>query len=178
MRTRYQHPRFFEIEEFSDYREPSYTKPLMVCLVVVVVALLAFCVCKKLNEKPSRGGCGMCTAAKAAVNQGGGDGVVHAKNAEHLEELLGSEKCVCLFWAPWCGHCAQMKPEYDKAASEHASMMYVACNCEDDVGHETLQKHGIEAFPTIRMYTRGRLVEEHSGPRDKDSIVSWASSHD
>lgn len=170
------HPRFFELEEFSDYREPNYTGPLMVCLAVVVTALVVFCVCKKVGVGGAPTGCGACTSAKATRNTESKDGVVHAKDAAHLDELLATDGCVCLFWAPWCGHCATSKPEYMAAAHEHADMLYVMCDCESAVGPEALKKHNVEAFPTIRLYKNGRVAEEYAGPREKAAIVAWASS--
>lgn len=173
------HPRFYHLKEFSDYEEPSYTQPLILCAVVVVTALLVFCLCKKTMAGPGRmgGGCNACSAsAKATRNEEARDGVVHARDGAHLEELLATDGAVVLFWAPWCGHCAQMKPDFQAAGEEHTEMLYVMCDCENSVGQETLQKHGIEAFPTIRYYAHGKMVAEHTGPRSKEAIMAWAQS--
>ena len=171
------HPRFFELEEFSDYRgEPNVVSPMVVALAVLVTALLVFCLCKKMGVGIG-GGCGACASAKATRNDEATDGVVHAKDARHLEELLSTDGCVCLFWAPWCGHCAHMKPEYVAAAQSHTELLYAMCDCENAVSNETLEKHGIEAFPAIRFYRHGKMVEEYTGAREKASIVMWASAH-
>lgn len=171
------HPRFFELEEFSDYRgEPNVVSPMVVALAVLVTALLVFCMCKKMGVGKG-GGCGACASAKATRNDEATEGVVHAKDARHLEELLATDGCVCLFWAPWCGHCAHMKPEYVAAAQSHTEMLYTMCDCENAVSNETLEKHGIEAFPAIRFYRHGKMVEEYTGAREQASIVTWASAH-
>lgn len=171
------YPRFFELEEFSDYREPNYSSPMIVAFLVLVAALVAFCLCKKTGVGSKGGGCGACASARATRNQeASADGVVHAKDAQHLDELLKSDACVCFFWAPWCGHCTQAKPEYMAAAQSHAQTLYVMCDCENAVGADTLEKHGIAAFPTIRYYKNGRMVDEYAGAREQHEIVAWASS--
>lgn len=149
---------------------------MLAAFVVLVVALVTFCLCKKMGA--SHGGCGACTSARAARNDSASaDGVVHAKDAQHLDELLGSNMCVCFFYAPWCGHCTHAKPEYTKAAQSHSEMLYVMCDCENTVGPDTLKKHSIEAFPTIRLYSKGTLVQEYTGARSSEDIVAWATSH-
>lgn len=167
-------------EGFSNYRKPNFVSPLVLCLAVLVTALLVFCMCKKMGVgSEASGDCGVCTSAKAARNgvAATAGGVVEARDSSHLEELLQtSGGCVCLFWAPWCGHCNAFKPEYVAAAQEHTQMLYVMCDCENAVGPDTLQKHGIEAFPSVRFYRNGRLVHEYDGPREKAPLVAWASS--
>lgn len=167
-------PRFFEVAKFSDYREPDFVSPLVICGVVLLTALVVFCLCKKMGYTKASG-CGVCTSAKAARN-GVADGVVEAKDAAHLDELLRSEGCVCMFHAPWCGHCATIKPDYIEAAKEHGEVLYAMCDCENAVGPEVLQKHGIEGFPTIRFYASGSVVEEYSGERTKAAIMNWAAA--
>jgi protein disulfide-isomerase A1 len=102
--------------------------------------------------------------------------VVHAKDEAHLDALLGEGGCVVLFYAPWCGHCAAMKPEYEKAARSHEACLYVMVDCENAVGHATLQKHGIEAFPTVRHYRAGgTMTAQYEGAREEGPMVEWAT---
>lgn len=112
------------------------------------------------------------------MNFGGGGQVVHARDSAHLEELIGGDgMCIVMFHAPWCGHCVETKPEFEAAAREHTDATYVMCDCENAVGPETLSRHSIEAFPTIRCYVGGRQQSEHRGDRSKDAIVAWAKSN-
>ena len=155
--------------------------PLLLCVAVIVTALVVFCMCKKMGVGGGGGGggCGACASARMARNQGAhSDGVVHARDAAHLDELLSTDGCVVLFHAPWCGHCVAMKPEYAAAAQAHPECLYVMVDCENAVGPEVLQKHGIEAFPTLRCYKSGsQHGEDYAGPREKEAMMAWAKQH-
>lgn len=181
MRHLRHYPRFFENHDFSDYREPRMATPLLLCVAVIVTALVVFCMCKKMGVGGGGGGggCGACASARIARNQDAhSDGVVHARDAAHLDELLATDGCVVLFHAPWCGHCAAMKPEYAAAAQAHPECLYVMVDCENAVGPEVLQKHRIEAFPTLRCYKRGsQHGEDYAGPREKEAMMAWAKQH-
>ena len=147
----------------------------MVCGIIVITALLVYCICNKMHSKS--GGCGACASAKAAQNVGE-TGVAHAKDAAHLEELMSEERVVVMFHAPWCGHCQTMKPSFVEAAHEDTSTLYVMCDCENAIDMDTAQsKYGVEAFPTTRMYSKGKMMHEHDGARDKESIKSWVAAH-
>ena len=42
-------------------------------------------------------------------------------NADNIKEVLGSEATTFVkFYAPWCGHCKNMAPEYIKFAAKYA----------------------------------------------------------
>ncbi|CAE7794106.1 pdi-2, partial [Symbiodinium microadriaticum] len=60
------------------------------------------------------------------------------------------------FYAPWCGHCKKLAPEWDKAAGMVG----------DDV------KLGKVGFPTIHFFKSGNKME-YGGGRTASEIVSW-----
>ncbi|XP_072436022.1 protein disulfide-isomerase A5 [Chiloscyllium punctatum] len=81
-----------------------------------------------------------------------------------------------MFYAPWCGHCKKMKPEYEEAAE-------VLNNDRDSPGvlaavDVTTQKHlgekyQITGFPTLKYF--GNTEEKWTLPhlRTKDKIIEW-----
>lgn len=162
---------FFVSHSGSKYSKPNYGTPLVIAAAFVVASLIIYCMC----NKRSRRSCGVCTSARAATNQNAG-GVLEAKNKEHLEELVGSDNVVVLFYAPWCSHCEQMKPEFVKAAQMHPEGTYAMVDCENAVGHDTLKGHNIQGFPTVRSYQKGSLKSEHTGARSAEAFVNFAKA--
>ncbi|SPC65691.1 probable proteine disulfate isomerase [Ustilago sp. UG-2017b] len=76
------------------------------------------------------------------------------------------------FYAPWCGHCKALAPEYEKASTEllpeKVKLAKVDCTEENDLCAE----HGIEGFPTLKVFRSGSS-SEYNGNRKADGIVSY-----
>ncbi|KAL0115983.1 hypothetical protein PUN28_011096 [Cardiocondyla obscurior] len=77
------------------------------------------------------------------------------------------------FYAPWCGHCQQLIPEYDKAATALKGVVKVGAVNADE--HKSLgSKYGVRGFPTIKIFGLDKKPEEYNGPRNAAGIVDAA----
>eukprot|EP01023_Acetabularia_acetabulum_P004805 TRINITY_DN12033_c0_g1_i1.p1 TRINITY_DN12033_c0_g1~~TRINITY_DN12033_c0_g1_i1.p1 ORF type:complete len:466 (+),score=101.85 TRINITY_DN12033_c0_g1_i1:119-1516(+) len=82
------------------------------------------------------------------------------------------------FYAPWCGHCKQLKPEWEKAAIALKGIINVAAADVDE--HQSLAgEHGIQGFPTIKLFYvddgSGKLKSsDYNGGRTASSIIDFA----
>ncbi|OQV09232.1 hypothetical protein CLAIMM_13375 [Cladophialophora immunda] len=81
------------------------------------------------------------------------------------------------FYAPWCGHCQNLKPAYEKAAKNLAGLAKVAAiDCDDDANKPFCGQMGIQGFPTLKLIRPGSkpgrpIVEDYMGPRSTKGIV-------
>ncbi len=76
------------------------------------------------------------------------------------------------FWAPWCGPCRMMAPEYDKACAQlepHARLVKVDTEAHQEVG----LKHNIRSIPTLVIFKAGKEVSRISGARSASDLVKW-----
>ncbi|QEW18886.1 Thioredoxin-2 [Marinibacterium anthonyi] len=76
------------------------------------------------------------------------------------------------FWAPWCGPCRMMAPEFSRAAgSLQGEARLVKLNTEafPDAG----AKHGIRGIPTMVAFRGGREVKRQSGAMRAPQIEGW-----
>ncbi|XP_042418683.1 protein disulfide-isomerase-like [Zingiber officinale] len=82
------------------------------------------------------------------------------------------------FYAPWCGHCKRLAPEYEKAASilskNDPPIVLAMVDANDDVNKELASKYEIRGFPTLKILRNGGdVIEEYKGPREADGIVEY-----
>ncbi|KAH0864302.1 hypothetical protein HID58_081513, partial [Brassica napus] len=82
------------------------------------------------------------------------------------------------FYAPWCGHCKQLAPEYEKAASELSShvppVVLAKIDASEETNREFATQYEVQGFPTIKIFRNGgKAVQEYNGPREADGIVTY-----
>lgn len=92
-------------------------------------------------------------------------------------KLKNNDCTFILFYADWCGHCQNFKPEYIKFA-EKAQFMNVAAlnvdNSEAIVSATKETKFPVQGFPTLLLYKNGKPIEEYDGPRTQAALVKRA----
>ncbi|XP_018429042.1 PREDICTED: protein disulfide-isomerase A6 isoform X4 [Nanorana parkeri] len=81
------------------------------------------------------------------------------------------------FFAPWCGHCKNLEPEWAAAATEVAEQTKgkVKLGAVDATVHQGLaSRYGIRGFPTIKVFQKGEEPVDYDGGRTKADIVARA----
>jgi thioredoxin 2 len=76
------------------------------------------------------------------------------------------------YWAPWCGPCRAMAPEFARAAATLAQVARLAkINTEDHP--EVSGRLGIRGIPLLILYHRGREVARLAGARPAAGIAAF-----
>ena len=76
------------------------------------------------------------------------------------------------FWAPWCGPCRMMAPEFSKAADTLAGQArLVKLNTEAHPQAGAL--YNIRGIPTMAAFLDGRERQRQSGAMPAAAIVDW-----
>jgi protein disulfide-isomerase-like protein len=77
------------------------------------------------------------------------------------------------FYAPWCGHCKNLAPIWDKLATQLKDRVPVA-KVDCTVEQRLQQEQGIRGFPTIKLFRdRGAQVVQHTAARDIPSFMQF-----
>lgn len=110
-----------------------------------------------------------------------GDALVTGKVMElddttHDKAISGDDLPILVdYWAPWCGPCRMMAPEFAKAAVQLAPRARLAkLNTEDFPA--VSQRAGIRGIPALILYHRGRELGRLAGARPAVDIVSFVQS--
>ncbi|XP_032650064.1 protein disulfide-isomerase A3 [Chelonoidis abingdonii] len=75
------------------------------------------------------------------------------------------------FYAPWCGHCKRLAPEYEAAATRLKGIVpLVKVDCT--ANSNTCNKYGVSGYPTLKVFRDGEEAGAYDGPRTADGIVS------
>jgi len=79
------------------------------------------------------------------------------------------------FYAPWCGHCKSIKPEYARAADALAlEEPPVTLAKVDTIEHEVIGKEfEIQGFPTLKWFVNGEMQDIDMNERNADGIIKW-----
>ena len=100
--------------------------------------------------------------------------VIQLNKNNFVKKVIKSNNIwLILFYAPWCGHCKEFHPEFEKLAKSTKGLFKLgAVNCEND--RELAERYKIEGFPTMLFFGDDKdKVEEYEGDREADKIIDF-----
>ena len=92
-------------------------------------------------------------------------------------KLKGSQCAFVLFYADWCPHCVDFKPEYSNFADVAQFLTVGQVNIEREKGlMEKLKGSPVEikTFPTVWMFCCGEPVRKYEGERTVGALMEAA----
>lgn len=97
-------------------------------------------------------------------------------NSQNFDELVVKSKDLWMieFFAPWCGHCKKLAPEWKKAAKNLQGKVKLGhVNCDDE--KSLMSRFKVQGFPTILVFGADKESPiTYEGGRTASAIESFA----
>ncbi|WP_068301205.1 thioredoxin TrxC [Pararhodobacter sp. CCB-MM2] len=128
--------------------------------------------CAQVNQFPAdkAGAVPKCGICGHALN----DGKVAKLDLKTLEKMARNDEMPLLvdFWAPWCGPCRQMAPEFEKAARQLKGKVRLA-KIDTQSNPDATVRYNIRGIPAFILFHRGREVARLAGARPASDLIRF-----
>lgn len=94
---------------------------------------------------------------------------------DNFDDVVNNADIILVeFYAPWCGHCKKLAPEYEKAAKELSRRSPPIPLAKVDATEQTdlAKRFDVSGYPTLKIFRKGRPFD-YNGPREKYGIVDY-----
>ncbi|XP_051175352.1 protein disulfide-isomerase A3 [Leptopilina boulardi] len=107
--------------------------------------------------------------------RGSEDDVIELTDSD-FSTLANHENSLVMFYAPWCGHCKRLKPEFAKAAEllkdNDPPISLIKVDCTEG-GKESCNKFSVSGYPTLKIFAGSDMVNDYNGPREAAGIAKY-----
>lgn len=104
--------------------------------------------------------------------------VVLLDNSNFDKKVLQDETLWLVeFYAPWCGHCKALSPEYLTVAQKLKGLIKIGA-VDADKNQELAGRFNVKGYPTLKIFgANKRNPIDYTGQRNSESIIKALIKH-
>lgn len=98
---------------------------------------------------------------------------------DNFEKEIGQDRGALVeFYAPWCGHCKKLAPEYEKLGASFKKAKSILIGKVDCDEHKSVcSKYGVSGYPTLQWFPKGSLEpKKYEGPRTAEALTEFVNN--
>ena len=98
------------------------------------------------------------------------DPIVHELTATSFDTAVRDGLTVVDFWAPWCGPCRAIAPQFERAARMRPEYRFAKVNVDEQPA--LAARFGVRSIPTLVLIRDGRPLGAAAGLVRADDLVA------
>lgn len=102
--------------------------------------------------------------------------VLNAGPSDFESKIKPADLALVKFFAPWCGHCKKMAPDYEKAATvlkeNDPPVLLAEVDCT--VHQDLCGNYGVSGYPTLKVFRNGEASDYNGGRSYGDFVKMMA----
>eukprot|EP01063_Lacrimia_lanifica_P037089 TRINITY_DN751_c0_g3_i2.p3 TRINITY_DN751_c0_g3~~TRINITY_DN751_c0_g3_i2.p3 ORF type:complete len:191 (+),score=88.83 TRINITY_DN751_c0_g3_i2:51-623(+) len=108
-----------------------------------------------------------------------GNAVVLTKDTFDEQVFKSGKNALVKFYAPWCGHCKRMAPDYAKLGAEYEGSSVLIGDVDATIESELGTRFQVQGYPTLKYFTQatGSEPQEYNSGRDLESMRNFVEEN-
>ena len=136
--------------------------------------LIACPACNSLNRVPDERREDGPTCGKCGKPLFDGHPVTLDEGGFHAHVERATLPVLVDFWAPWCGPCRMMAPQFEAAAQRMEPFVRLA-KVDTEAQQALGARFGIRSIPTVALFLEGKEIARQAGAMNAADILRWTA---